>query len=823
MVCYADVAINIPRDNLFTYAVEDERLLSQLEVGKRVLIPFRGRQLSGYLLGWRQKLTPEEKDRRMLPLGDIVDDRPLFTPTELEFYRRAAHYYHTPLGVALHAMLPGGLSYRSSREYCLTGGALPEMKDSGRREIAERLRKTLVGKEGMLATELARAVLLPAEQLKVVLKSGVRQGWLSVNNRLLPPVVRARHETIYEIVDFTTLDDAIAVSRISAPRKGGMRTFLRSGDFFSRRQFLGLFPGSSALLRRWQQKNWLRSRQVPWLRNIPDQGNGQEPPLAVTLTAAQEKIYRQVAAKLVQSEFSPFLIHGVTGSGKTEIYLKLIKKARQLGRGSLYLVPEIALTIQLLDRFIREFGDQVAVLHSSLGAGERYDQWRRICRGEATVVLGARSAVFAPLPRLGLIIVDEEHEPSYKQESSFPYHGRDLALMRGQMAGCPVVLGSATPSVITYYRSTTKHYQLLELSERPGNKLLPKVEVVDLSAGKQKMFDWDGFSPRLLQRMTEVVETGRQVMLFLNKRGFSRTLYCLDCGYMPSCSSCSVRLTYHKEMKRLICHYCGRMLPVPSVCPQCHKTNFFPLGVGIQKLDEGLQEYFPGIKVARLDRDSTRKKGQMASLINAFNRGDYQVLLGTQMLAKGLNFPDVDLVGVIFADLSLNFPEFTAAERTFQLITQVAGRAGRGTGRGEVILQTLQPRHYSILHATCHDYQGFFRQELAIRRELIFPPFSHLVLLRGQAEDQELVQEVLVSIKGVLQSLIKTHGWSKNIMVMGPVPSAVVRIKKMYRWQLLLKSNHRPCLHQLVTEWRGSSLTFRKVAITMDIDPISFV
>ena len=276
-------------------------------------------------------------------------------------------------------------------------------------------------------------------------------------------------------------------------------------------------------------------------------------------------------------------------------------------------------------------------------------------------------------------------------------------------------------------------------------------------------------------------------------------------------------------MKRLICHYCGRMLPVPSVCPQCHKTNFFPLGVGIQKLDEGLQEYFPGIKVARLDRDSTRKKGQMASLINAFNRGDYQVLLGTQMLAKGLNFPDVDLVGVIFADLSLNFPEFTAAERTFQLLTQVAGRAGRGTGRGEVILQTLQPRHYSILHATCHDYQGFFRQELAIRRELIFPPFSHLVLLRGQAEDQELVQEVLVSIKGVLQSLIKTHGWSKNIMVMGPVPSAVVRIKKMYRWQLLLKSNHRPCLHQLVTEWRGSSLPFRKVAITMDIDPISFV
>jgi len=830
MVCYADVAINIPLDNLFTYVVEDERLLSQLEVGKRVLVPFRGRQLSGYLIGWRHKLTREEKKLRMLPLADIVDDRPLFSPAELEFYRRAAYYYHTPFGVALHGMLPGGLNYRSCREYRLTGEPVPAIKDHRRLKIAKRLKEVLSDNDGMVAAKLAKEMALPVEELKVVLKTAVRQRWLSVSNRLLPPVVRARYETIYEIVDFPTLDDAIAVSRISAGRKEGMRTFLRSGDFFSRRQFMGLFPGSSALLRRWQQQNRLRSRPVPCLRNIPGQDNAREPPPEVILTANQEAIYQQVAVKLRQAEFSPFLLHGVTGSGKTEIYLKLIKQTCQNGRGSLYLVPEIALTIQLLDRFIREFGNRVAVLHSSLGAGERYDQWRRICRGEAIVALGARSAVFAPLPRLGLIIVDEEHEPSYKQESSFPYHGRDLALMRGQMAGCPVVLGSATPSVITYYRSTTKHYQLLDLPERPGNKLLPKVEVVDLSAGKQKMFDWDGFSPRLLQSMTEVLATGRQVMLFLNKRGFSRTLYCLDCGYMPSCTSCSVRLTYHKEINRLVCHYCGLTMPVPSVCPQCHKNNFFPLGVGIQKLDEGLREHFPGVKVARLDRDSTRKKGQLATLISAFSRGDYQIILGTQMLAKGLNFPNVDLVGVIFADLSLNFPEFTAAERTFQLLTQVAGRAGRGKSRGKVVLQTLQPRHYSILYATCHDYQGFFRQELAIRRELGFPPFSHLVLIRGQAEDQNLVQEGLRVIKDWLQNVIKTHGWSKNITVMGPVPNAVVRIKKMYRWQLLLKSNHRPHLHQLVTEWRGcSSPAHRvcrpagKVSITVDIDPISFI
>lgn len=823
MICYADVAINIPLDTLFTYVVEDERLLSRLAVGKRVLVPFRGRQISGYLLGWRQELAAGEKERRLLPLMDIVDDRPLFSPAELAFYRRAATYYHTSLGVALHAMLPGGLAYRSRREYCLTGKPLAKIKDSGRREIAAELWKTLTGSRGMTAMELAKTMSLTTGQLKMVLKNGVRQGWLVVNNRLLPPVVRARYETIYEIVDFSALDDVLAASRMAPAKKTAMQDFLRSAGFFSRRQFLDLFPDSSALLRRWQQHNWLDSRQVPWLRNIPDQGGVREPPAVITLTAEQEKIYQQVAVPLARPEFAPFLIHGVTGSGKTEIYLQLIKKTHRLGRKALYLVPEIALTVQLLERFIREFGDQVALLHSSLGAGERYDQWRRICAGKATVVLGARSAVFAPLPRLGLIIVDEEHEPSYKQEAAFPYHGRDLALMRGQMVGCPVVMGSATPSVITYYRSTAKHYQLLELPERPGNKLLPRVEVVDLSIGKQKMFDWDGFSPRLLQGMTEVLETGRQVMLFLNKRGFSRTLYCLDCGYMPSCNSCSVRLTYHKEINRLVCHYCGMMQPVPTVCPQCHKSHFFPLGVGIQKLYEGLLEYFPGVKVARLDRDSTRKKGQLASLINAFNRGDYQILLGTQMLAKGFNFPAVDLVGVIFADLSLNFPEFTAAERTFQLLTQVAGRAGRGTSRGEVILQTLQPRHYSIHYATHHDYLGFFKQELAFRQELAFPPFSYLILMRGQAEEQDVVRKALAGIKDVLQDLIKTRGWSKNIIVMGPVPSSVVRIKKMYRWQLLLKSNHRPQLHQLVAEWRGSFSPSRKVAITVDIDPISFL
>ena len=538
---------------------------------------------------------------------------------------------------------------------------------------------------------------------------------------------------------------------------------------------------------------------------------------------SDSRLVHQVAARALAQPERPCLLWEPWGERRWGVYALLAERVRRGGGGVLWLVPEASLAQAVAVRLRERLGEGVVAYHRGLARSEQRRRWEEAARGGVQVMVGTRSAALCPLPRLGLIIVDEEHEPSYKQEAAFPYHGRDLALMRGQMVGCPVVMGSATPSVITYYRSTAKHYQLLELPERPGNKLLPRVEVVDLSIGKQKMFDWDGFSPRLLQGMTEVLETDRQVMLFLNKRGFSRTLYCLDCGYMPSCNSCSVRLTYHKEINRLVCHYCGMMQPVPTVCPQCHKSHFFPLGVGIQKLYEGLLEYFPGVKVARLDRDSTRKKGQLASLINAFNRGDYQILLGTQMLAKGFNFPAVDLVGVIFADLSLNFPEFTAAERTFQLLTQVAGRAGRGTSRGEVILQTLQPRHYSIHYATHHDYLGFFKQELAFRQELAFPPFSYLILMRGQAAEQDVVRKALAGIKDVLQDLIKTRGWSKNIIVMGPVPSSVVRIKKMYRWQLLLKSNHRPQLHQLVAEWRGSFSPSRKVAITVDIDPISFL
>ncbi|MBN2333276.1 MAG: primosomal protein N' [Deltaproteobacteria bacterium] len=821
MFMFADVALNLPLETLFTYMVEDVRMAAQLEVGKRVLVPFRGRQVSGYLISLRDQPLANQQGN-LLPLTAVVDQQPLFSPAQLAFYRRAAAYYQTPFGVALHALLPGGLAFRSRRDYVLTGKPLPVSRDCRRQELAAQVVNLLQGKGPLSAAELEAGLTGSKEQLAAMLNNGVRQGWLASAIQLLPPLARERTETIYEIVKSTVLLAQVGSGKMRPEKRQLMAEFLGGSPFFSRRQFLQAFPGSSGALRRWQDQELVAARQIPWFRTLAEQDGDQQLPPVVVLTKAQEELYERMVPSVTTGSFSPFLLHGVTGSGKTEIYLKLIKKVLSLGRGALYLVPEIALTVQLLHRMIREFGDQVAVLHSSLGAGERYDQWRRIKSGSARVVLGARSAVFAPLTNLGLIVVDEEHEPSYKQESAFPYHGRDLALMRAQMTGCPVVMGSATPAVTTYYGAISGRYRLLELPERlGGDKQLPRVEVVDLGAGKQKLFDWDGFSPQLLERMTQVLDTGRQVMLFLNKRGFSRTLYCLDCGHMPSCRSCSVRLTFHKEIDRLVCHYCGLTLPAPKVCPQCHKPRLFPLGVGIQKLAETLEHHFPAVKIARLDRDTTRKKGQLAALIHAFAGGEYQILLGTQMLAKGLHFPNVDLVGVIFADLSLNFPDFTAAERTFQLLTQVAGRSGRGDQRGLVLIQTLLPRHYSIQCAARHDYQGFFALEYQLRQELKLPPASYLVLIRAHGADQQQVVALLGSIRDEACKYIRDNGWNESIVVMGPVPASVVKIKNRFRWHLLLKGIQRPRLHQLVGQLRRLPGA-RQVTVSIDIDPLSF-
>jgi primosomal protein N' (replication factor Y) len=826
---FARVAFNLPLEKVFTYRVE-AGIKPCPAIGKRVLARFRGRPTGGYLVGLEKEAPELGREVEIQPLLGVVDEEPLFGPDDLRFYERAAAYYQTPLGEALHSLLPGGLDYR--RERLLRPG--PKARAGGVTRslpLGEILQRLAAGPLTLAELSAGLAPGPERNRFRARVSAWVRAGWLEQEERLRPPAVAAQYDTIYEITGREAILQALAASRIGREKRRRLEVFIAAGGFFGRRRFLREFAGGGRWLERWSAAGWLAPSRVPRLRYLDEHQAepAKELPAAVVLTPAQEEIFATVEEALASGDkFSPFLLHGVTGSGKTEIYIKLIARTLERGRSALYLVPEIALTIALVDRLVHEFGPRIALLHSGLSPGERYDQWRRIAAGRAPIVVGARSAVFAPLPAPGLIIVDEEHEPSFKQENSiFPYHGRDLALLRGQLVGCGVVLGSATPDLKSFYNAATGRYRLLTLPDRLDEKEMPRVEIVDLAAGgkPERMFAWDGFSPELQQGMERVLAAGRQVMLFLNQRGFSRTLYCLKCGAMPECRLCSVHPTFHKDLEQLVCHYCGGRQPVPEVCPQCGGSRFFPLGLGIQKLEEGLAHHFPAARVLRLDRDATRRRGELARILETFRRGEAEILLGTQMLAKGHNFPGVDLVGVIFADLSLEMPEFTAPERTFQLLAQVAGRTGRDRDRGpgEVIIQTLQPDHYSITAAAAHDYETFYARELENRRELGFPPFSYLANLRATGPDQERVREFLSAARHRgLELLAASGAGPSRLALLGPVPNAIVRIRDRYRWNLLVKAAERPFLHTFLRRWRAGFGRDPRVGWRLDIDPISF-
>lgn len=502
----------------------------------------------------------------------------------------------------------------------------------------------------------------------------------------------------------------------------------------------------------------------------------------LVLTARQHEAVATILAEL-EGERRPVLLHGVTGSGKTEVYLQVIAEVLRRGRQAIVLVPEIALTPQMLGRFAARFPDRVTVLHSALSLGERFDQWCKIREGRVDVVIGARSAVFAPLPRLGLIILDEEHERTYKQEEgSIRYQTREVAIKRCQLTGGQVVLGSATPAVESYHRALQGQYILAELPERVESRPLPKIEVVDMreefAQGNRSMF-----SRRLREELEDLVGTERQAIILLNRRGFANFVLCRECGEVLDCPNCQVSLTYHKGVNRLKCHYCLHQEVLPQKCPRCASRYLRQFGVGTEQLEETLAQEFPELKTLRLDADTTRRKGAHSAILRQFAQGQAQVLIGTQMVAKGLDFPQVTLVGVLAADLSLRFPDIRSSERTFQLLTQVAGRSGRGELPGLVIVQAYEPGHFAIEAARSHDYLGFYRKEIGFRRALGYPPFRQLtrILCSGpQTEAEEACRRIAAHLlaRGIPQ-----------MDLVGPFPAPIGRIQGRYRWQVLVKSD----------------------------------
>ena len=528
------------------------------------------------------------------------------------------------------------------------------------------------------------------------------------------------------------------------------------------------------------------------------------------LTLEQQKVVDSV--NLISSDV--YLLHGVTGSGKTEVYIKLIEKVLNLGKTAIMLVPEISLTPQMVSRFEQVFGNKIAALHSALSDGEKYDEWRRIVRGEVSIVIGARSAVFAPLTNIGIIIIDEEHSDSYKQDNNPRYNAKDIAIERAKNYNCPVLMGSATPSLDTYARAVKKVYKLLNLPNRVNGKALPHIDIVDMN--EEMKYSKGHFSKRLLDEIKKTVKNKEQVILLLNRRGYSSFVSCKNCSYTMKCPNCDISLTYHKSSNMLRCHYCGYGTNLLHTCPSCGERSISTLGVGTEKIEEELNSLIEDAKILRMDVDTTSKKGMHKKMITAFKDHEYDILLGTQIVAKGLDFPLVTLVGVINADTSLNIPDFRSSENTFDLLCQTSGRSGRSKNQGKVIIQTFNKDHYAIKYSKEHDYIGFFKKEMDIRRKLKYPPYYFLCYLKISGKDDNYILNEANKIKRSLERNLS------STIILGPSPATVFKINNIYRYGIIMKYKNSKDLYDVLTRIMNHYQSNNKVVIDIDFNPIHF-
>lgn len=566
------------------------------------------------------------------------------------------------------------------------------------------------------------------------------------------------------------------------------------------------------------EKGWITRYQIEKYRN-PYQIDQVQPSTPKKLTAEQAQATDAVDQAIDEAQAATFLLEGVTGSGKTEVYLQIIQHALAQGKSALMLVPEISLTPQIVRQFKARFGDQVALLHSALSDGERYDEWRRIENGDAQVVVGARSAIFAPIKNLGVIIMDEEHETSYKQEDMPRYHARDVAQWRGQYHHCPVVLGSATPSLESRARAQKGVYQWLRLTKRINGKDLPQVQLVDMRQAGRYAPTTD-ISQELATEIQKKLALNEQVVLMLNRRGYSSFLMCRECGEVIKCPNCDISLTYHKDTNSLKCHYCGHEEPVPQVCPNCHSKAVRYFGTGTQRVEKELTELFPNARILRMDVDTTRLKGAHERILDEFGKHHADILLGTQMIAKGLDFPNVTLVGVLNADTSLGLSDFRASERTFQLLTQVSGRAGRAEKEGNVLIQTYNPNHYAIQYAQRQDYEHFFAKEMQVRHQGGYPPYYYTIQITASARTETDAAQKMFQIRGEIVNYL-----SQNAVILGPTPQSIMRINNRYYYQLVIKYKNEPRLENYL---QNLLLTSQKeerngLQIVIDRDPMNFI
>ncbi len=825
---FADVALlrALPGRDGLTYAVP-AAWRGRLRRGMRVVAPLGRRHETGIVVDLHA--TPPRELPGIRDIAEVLDTEAIVSDEVFELCRWSARYYLAGLADVLAVALPGGLRARSARVLRLAESSpLAELTTTGGLESAIVAH---VGAAGALSTKaLERALARPGVARAV--RTLVERGLLTTEEERHGPTVTTRHTTIVTLVRELDAGELAALAR-RAPRQRDCYERLRTAP--SKR----LDAGELGVADRAAAIALAKRGIVTRLRVERYRDTGTAAPAAAEpdLTAAQRTAVEAVAL----DAFRTFLLHGVTGSGKTEVYLQLAARARARGRSVLMLVPEIALTHQLVTRAQERFGETVAVVHSGLAPGQRWDEWRRVARGEARVVVGTRSAVFAPLVDLGLVIVDEEHDAAYKQDEGLRYHGRDLAIVRAKLAGVPVVLGSATPSIESHRQALDGKYHRLCLPERVHGRPLPAVTIVDLrspsgrpvrgapdaasSAAKTAPHEPDTplFSPPLLTAMDETLARGEQTLLFLNRRGFASAMRCLACGEPAGCPSCSVSLTLHRRRAALLCHHCGYARSARDLgCAACGRGTLVALGLGTERVEAEIARLFPTARVGRLDRDTTVRPGAHRRILEAWSGGTLDVLIGTQMVAKGHDVPGVTLVGVLLADVALSMPDFRAGERAFQLLTQVAGRAGRGALPGRVIVQTYRPTHHSLVAAAAHDYESFAPQELEYRRETEYPPFARLAVLRFEGPELDRTG----ALADRLAARVRSESAARGVLMRGPAPAPLERLRGRHRWQLVLTSARVRALHDVIrairAAWRVSPEA-RNIRLVVDVDPVSML
>ena len=802
----------------YTYFIPPH-LLSIAQVGCRVIAPLGQSRREGVIVQRLEQPNIDLSKIKLKNLIDCLDSKPTFSKSMLYLTRWVAEYYLSSWGEVLMAAVPGAIRSQQKRYYKLVANSETIAAFGYQAKLQRRILDLLQEENKLTRTQISRRLRKPESSLRSPLSKLIYNGLIEFSTKVRPKS-QSQYESLISLVHNQT-DTQVSLQLLkNAPKQiDVLNQLLKSNQALLRSTLVAQTSCSLSTLRSLEKKGLISFKRKKIVRNpLSLEPIAKTQPLR--LNPEQNKALSAIIQSVESGKNTKFLLHGVTGSGKTEVYLQAIAKVLAKGQSAILLVPEISLTPQTVSRFVSRFGDLVAVLHSRLSDGERYDQWQRIRNGETTIVIGARSAIFAPLENLGLIVIDEEHENSYKQDTSPRYHARTVAVKRAEIEHCVVVLGSATPALESYQRTENQTYQLLTMPNRVREISLPNVTIVDmreeLKSGNRTIF-----SRPLQTGITDCLTKQQQVILFLNRRGHSSYVFCRECGYIERCHNCDISLTFHLNRQQLICHHCAEERATVDLCPDCGSMYIRYFGLGTEKVEQQIKKNFPRAQVQRMDADSTSNKDGHQKILQTFQERKIDILIGTQMIAKGLDFPNVTLVGVISADTSLNLPDFRSSERTFNLLTQVAGRSGRSQLGGEVIIQTYLPEHQSIKAAQQHDYIQFYQQEIEQRRHLKYPPFGYAasILLRG-IEEKTVIENAHQLFNVFTRFQV---GLFADIEIRGPAPAPLSKIKNRYRWHfLILHINHYSLLDFLKKSLADyTSLNQKTVDLTIDIDPIN--